>query len=84
MILISPTRLATEFEYTPLLRPVQPSILRQIAALENHPLIGPDGDPEGWKTLEPVVLRGKVFSTRPVEATCIVSCRLTPNLRPTS
>ncbi|TCD64045.1 hypothetical protein EIP91_004594 [Steccherinum ochraceum] len=69
-LLNSDTRLSTEFTYTPLLRPTEPSILRQIAYLENQPLVGPEGDLEGWKSVEPFILTGKVFNARPVTAEC--------------
>ncbi|KAH8100788.1 hypothetical protein BXZ70DRAFT_1064411 [Cristinia sonorae] len=70
-ILSTDNRLTADFVYTPLLRPAQPSILRQIACLENQPLIGPDGDPDGWRCLRPLTLRGKIFNARSIEATCV-------------
>ncbi|KAI0649771.1 hypothetical protein C8Q79DRAFT_940660 [Trametes meyenii] len=61
--------LGTVIGYCPIVRPVAPSPARQIAYLENTPLIGPDGDPDGWTCLEPLRILGSVFSTRTVEAT---------------
>ncbi len=37
------------------------------------PLIGPDADPEGWRTYDPIVVRGVMFKTRPVQVECAVS-----------
>ncbi|KAI0672161.1 hypothetical protein C8Q78DRAFT_730210 [Trametes maxima] len=62
--------LGTVVGYCPVVRPVAPSPARQISYLENTPLIGPDGDPDGWNCLEPLRILGSVFSTRTVEATC--------------
>ncbi|THH29433.1 hypothetical protein EUX98_g4769 [Antrodiella citrinella] len=67
-ILSSDNRLEAEFDYTPRFRPSQPSILRQIATMENQPLVGPDEDPAGWKVLDPIVLRGKYLMKRLIEA----------------
>lgn len=39
---------------------------RRIAYQEHSPLVGPDGDPQGWRTLEPVTVVGSVFNTRTV------------------
>lgn len=38
-------------------------------------MIGPEGDPEGWKVLPPVKVTGTVFDTRKVEVECTV-CNL--------
>ncbi|KAI0761342.1 hypothetical protein BD413DRAFT_647290 [Trametes elegans] len=64
--------LSTVVGYCPIIRPDAPSPLRQIAYLEGTPLIGPDGDPDGWKRLEPLRIHGSLFSTRDVEASCTV------------
>jgi hypothetical protein len=60
------------FKYIPITKPGPPSPLRLLAYQENSPLWGPDADPEGWYTLEPVRIRGKVFNTRSVDAKCTV------------
>lgn len=44
---------------------------RQISYQEGTPLVGPEDDPEGWKTLNPVDVIGMVFSSRHVSL-CIV------------
>lgn len=71
--LSSGQRLVVPFTYTPQARPAQPSILRQIAYLENSPLAGPDGDPDGWRTSQPVKICGKIFNARSIEVTCTLS-----------
>jgi hypothetical protein len=38
---------------------------------EKSPFVGVDCDPDGWHTLEPVVIRGKILSTD-VEVKCTV------------
>ncbi|EIW53242.1 uncharacterized protein TRAVEDRAFT_134054 [Trametes versicolor FP-101664 SS1] len=65
--------LGTVVGYCPKIQPGAPSLARQIAYLENSPLIGPDGDPDGWQLLEPLRINGSVFSTRSVEATCTLA-----------
>jgi hypothetical protein len=42
--------------------------LRQLTYQLGSPLLGPDGDPAGWKALEPVKVTGKLFGMRPVSA----------------
>jgi hypothetical protein len=41
----------------------------QKAYKENLPLVGPEGDPDGWHTLPPSTIQGKLFDSRTVEAT---------------
>ncbi|KAI9060021.1 hypothetical protein FKP32DRAFT_1578831, partial [Trametes sanguinea] len=60
--------LGTVIGYCPIIRPDAPSPARQIAYIENSPLIGPDGDPDGWECLAPLRIHGSVFSARAVEA----------------
>ncbi|KAL6304660.1 hypothetical protein BKA93DRAFT_825556 [Sparassis latifolia] len=62
--------LGTVFSYTPITQPDPPSMVRQIAYIERSPLIGPNGDPEGWFALNPVMIRGSIFNARAVEVTC--------------
>ncbi|KAJ7170925.1 hypothetical protein C8R43DRAFT_875644 [Mycena crocata] len=64
------SRVQTMFAYVPATRPSPPSRLRQLAYQENSPLLGPDADPTGWEQLPSFTVRGTVFSTRQVEATC--------------
>lgn len=61
------------FEYVPMSRPVVPTVLRQLAYQENMIVADPGADPDGWKSLEPVVVNGSLFKTVPVTATCRVS-----------
>ncbi|KAL4249714.1 hypothetical protein ABKN59_006124 [Abortiporus biennis] len=67
------SQVGTNVVYTPVIKPTIPSPLRQLAYAEEHPLIGPDGDPEGWHSLEPVTIRGTIFNSRNVEAICTLS-----------
>ncbi|KAH9925011.1 uncharacterized protein BXZ73DRAFT_50171 [Epithele typhae] len=68
--------LGTVVGYRPRIRPGEPSIARQIAYLENTPIPGPDEDPDGWKWLASLPVRGSVFSTRTVDATCTLALAL--------
>lgn len=68
-----PYSVGTVFAYTPIVRPEAPSILRQIAYLENTALLGPEEDPEGWTTLMPIKIRGTIFHARELDVTCTVS-----------
>ena len=58
--------------YVPLARPSPPTILRQLAYQQDASIIGPDGDPDGWKTYEPVKMEGVLFKKISVEAFCTV------------
>jgi len=71
--LFSYDRLHATLGYIPNIQPGPPSLLRQLAYQENSDLLGPDADPEGWHTLEPVRIRGTIFNERSVDAKCIVS-----------
>ncbi|KAI0696320.1 hypothetical protein C8T65DRAFT_664032 [Cerioporus squamosus] len=66
-------RLTTNFAYVPLTRAQPPSVLRQLAYREGTPLVGPQGDPDGWKVLPPVKVAGTVFDAREVELKCILA-----------
>jgi hypothetical protein len=65
--------LSTSIFYTPLSRSEPPSLLRQAAYNAGAPLVGPAGDPEGWKVLPPVQFTGTLFNQRPVTVVCTVS-----------
>ena len=67
-----PRSLGTVVGYLPIIRPGPPSMARQLAYLQNTPLPGPDDDPDGWHSLDPLHVRGSVFSTREVTARCTV------------
>ncbi|KAJ3554715.1 hypothetical protein NM688_g2961 [Phlebia brevispora] len=65
--------LTTSFFYTPLSRADPPSTLRQAAYQDGHALVGPEGDPTGWKVLPPVQITGTLFSTRTISVECTVA-----------
>ncbi|KAF8150704.1 hypothetical protein B0H34DRAFT_149037 [Crassisporium funariophilum] len=66
-------RITTAFGYVPSSRPDPPSMLRQLAYQQFLPLPGPSSDPEGWKTVRPVAVRGTMFKTHRVDAKCTLS-----------
>ncbi|KAF8150703.1 hypothetical protein B0H34DRAFT_665697 [Crassisporium funariophilum] len=65
--------LSTNLGYHPATLPDYPSALRQLAYSEGSPLVGPDGDPEGWKTLPAVRVKGALFNVKDVEVECMLS-----------
>nr|GAT45278.1 predicted protein [Mycena chlorophos] len=65
-------RLSTFVEYLPVSQPSPSSGLRQLAYEHHRALLGPEADPEGWKTLSPVKTFGRL-SSQAVEATCTLS-----------
>ncbi|RPD60021.1 hypothetical protein L226DRAFT_486562 [Lentinus tigrinus ALCF2SS1-7] len=69
----SGSKLVVPFKYVPLARPGASTILRQLAYQQNSPVVGPDGDPGGWKTLEPAMVDGILFKTMFVTAKCLLS-----------
>ena len=70
--LFARTSLATTFMYLPLTRAEPPSPLRELSYQEESPLIGPQGDPEGWKVFPSVNVTGVLFDARQVELDCAV------------
>ncbi|KAL5526472.1 hypothetical protein ACEPAF_8195 [Sanghuangporus sanghuang] len=70
------SKLGTHFGFAPRTRPPAPSLLRQLAYQDNRPLAGPDGDPDGWTVLPPILVRGKLFGVRMVEAICTFALAL--------
>lgn len=56
-------RLVVPFKFVPLARPGLPSAARQLAYERGTALVGPEADPAGWKTLEPVTLEGTLNKT---------------------
>jgi hypothetical protein len=66
-------RIKTAFGYVPSTRPEAPSLLRQLAYQQFLPVPGPLSDPEGWKTMRPVAVRGTMFSVHRAEAKATVS-----------
>ncbi|KAF9223898.1 hypothetical protein BS17DRAFT_795942 [Gyrodon lividus] len=59
--------LYTNFSYVPLTRAEPPSRMIQKAFKENLPLVGPQGDPDGWHVLPPIAIQGKIFDSRFVQ-----------------
>ncbi|KAM5535990.1 hypothetical protein V8D89_010430, partial [Ganoderma adspersum] len=62
------SKLSVPFTYVPLARPSPPTILRQLAYQQDTEIVGPDGDPEGWKTFNPMKVEGVLFKKMSVEA----------------
>ena len=58
--------------YLPIIKADPPSHLRQLAYREGSALIGPEGDPDGWKVLPSVTVAGTIFGARQVELQCTV------------
>lgn len=69
---ILPARLGTTIAYVPRTRPGPSSPLRRIADAEEQPLVGPEGDPDGWALMECLETTGTLFDNRGVEVTCFV------------
>jgi len=67
------SQLRTPLAYVPSTKPGPPSLLRQLAYQERAPLPGPEFDPDGWKNLQPVMIRGSIFNARHVAAKCRLS-----------
>ncbi|TDL25704.1 hypothetical protein BD410DRAFT_895932 [Rickenella mellea] len=65
--------LSTSFAYVPRIRAPPPSALRLLAYSEGDHLVGPEGDPQGWKTLPPVTVKGTLFDTKGIEIECILA-----------
>ncbi|KAL4249716.1 hypothetical protein ABKN59_006122 [Abortiporus biennis] len=63
----------TTVVYTPIIIPEPFSCLRQLAYQQGSRLVGPEGDPEGWLSLEPIMLRGTAFNSRNTEAELVLS-----------
>lgn len=66
-------RLSTVFAFTPFTYPDPFSEARQAAYRYNRRIPGPDEDPNGWVSLEPIEVRGTVFSARTIDAILKVS-----------
>ncbi|KAF8071808.1 hypothetical protein FPV67DRAFT_1411305 [Lyophyllum atratum] len=65
--------LSTNFAYIPEIVPGLPSEFRRLAYTELSPIRGPDADPEGWKVLAPVTLKGMLFDVQKVEVQCTLA-----------
>lgn len=59
--------LGTSFGYVPRWVAPEPTALRLSAYREGGPLIGPNGDPDGWQMLAPFSVTGKLFESRTVD-----------------
>lgn len=59
--------------YATKIMPDKPSILRQLAYRDGVSLLGPDADPEGWFTLPPATIHGRISNSRSHEVMCSVS-----------
>ena len=59
--------------YLPYIRPDAPSVLRQLAYQERTSIPGPEIDPDGWKSLDPFLVKGQLLGARSVEAMCALS-----------
>ncbi|KAI5122909.1 hypothetical protein M0805_007587 [Coniferiporia weirii] len=59
--------LSTSFAYVPRWVAPPPSTLRRLAYSDGSPLIGPEGDPEGWKILPSVKVTGTLFDAKTIE-----------------
>ncbi|KAJ3874995.1 hypothetical protein F5051DRAFT_442826 [Lentinula edodes] len=69
-------RIITPFIYVPIIHPGLPSRLRQVAYEENTTIPGPIADPQGWHTLAPVQIQGKLFNRQTVNFSCTLSLAL--------
>ncbi|KAF4563317.1 hypothetical protein EYR36_003758 [Pleurotus pulmonarius] len=67
------SRIRTMVAHIPRIVAMPPLPLRQQAYQQNTVLFGPDDDDEGWLTLSPTMVYGKVFNNRPAEVKCVVS-----------
>ncbi|THU84189.1 hypothetical protein K435DRAFT_783908 [Dendrothele bispora CBS 962.96] len=63
----------TSFAYIPQTHPSPASELRQLSYREGIPLLGPNADPQGWKTLPVFLATGRLFENTPVEVQCTFS-----------
>lgn len=62
------------FAYLPKIVPDPPSTMRQQAYEESSSIPGPDADPEGWKVLPTIKVRGTLFEVQKFEVECTVCC----------
>ncbi|KAJ7707366.1 hypothetical protein B0H17DRAFT_1032510 [Mycena rosella] len=65
--------LTTNFAYFPITQPEPPSPLRQLAYREGTELLGPKIDPDGWKVLQPLKVKGKLFDAKEVVVECTLA-----------
>ncbi|KAJ8494400.1 hypothetical protein ONZ45_g13244 [Pleurotus djamor] len=65
--------LTINFGYSPMMHPGPPSALRSLAYSDGTLLVGPEGDPEGWKVCPSVKVKGTLFTVRTVEVECVLA-----------
>lgn len=65
--------LGTNFVYLPKSVAEPPSALRTIAYREGTPLIGPMNDPEGWKVLDVIEVKGSLYASKAVSVRCTLA-----------
>jgi len=59
--------------YQPMIVPDPPSALRRMSYWEGSPLVGPEGDPEGWKVLPPIKIQGALSGAKVVDIECTLA-----------
>ncbi|KAL1740179.1 hypothetical protein HDZ31DRAFT_85558 [Schizophyllum fasciatum] len=72
-MLRSASHIRTPLSYVPSTRPSAPSLVRQLAQEQGYQVPGPMDDPQGWSTMLPAIIKGKVFKARKVEIQCTLS-----------
>ncbi|KAL1739641.1 hypothetical protein HDZ31DRAFT_85811 [Schizophyllum fasciatum] len=72
-MLRSASHIRTPLSYVPSTRPSAPSLVRQLAQEQGYQVPGPMDDPQGWSTMLPAIVKGKVFKTRKVEIQCTLA-----------
>jgi len=65
--------LTCNISYTPVIKGERPSALRELSYSENIPLLGPLGDPEGWKVFGPIHIKGTLFGVKEVAFDCTLA-----------
>ncbi|KAF9466643.1 hypothetical protein BDZ94DRAFT_1212834 [Collybia nuda] len=68
--------LTTIFGYQPVTIPEAPSQLRQLAYKQGTPILVPGEDPDGWKVLPVVHVKGTLFEVKRVEVKCTLAIAL--------
>ncbi|KAI0052246.1 hypothetical protein FA95DRAFT_1569344 [Auriscalpium vulgare] len=63
----------TNAVYLPRIIAEPPSAPREVAYREGTLPPGPELDPDGWKALPPIDIRGRLFSTKPVNVRCTLA-----------
>ncbi|TFK60980.1 hypothetical protein BDN72DRAFT_778754 [Pluteus cervinus] len=67
-------KLSKPFAFVPFTVADPPSFLRQMVYQEmGSKLLGPEADPDGWRVLPPVLVKGTLFSIKEVEVKCTLA-----------